>query len=182
MEKKFASRAAWRAWLEKNHDRASEIWIVFVKAHHEQRRFTYAEAVEEALCFGWIDTTVQKIDDDHYRQRFTPRTNLKNWSKINLDRFAKMEAAGLMTDAGRAKRPQEVDPPRKRLQVGAAVPKFVEDALEKNPRAKAFFATLAPGYRRDYLRFITEAKKEETKVKRLEEAILRLENGEKRWI
>lgn len=182
MEKKFASRAAWRAWLEKNHARASEIWIIFVKAHNEKRRFTYAEAVEEALCFGWIDTTVQKIDDDHYRQRFTPRTNLKNWSKINLDRFAKMEAAGLMTDAGRAKRAPEVDPPRKRLQVGAAVPKLVQDALEQHPKAKAFFATLAPGYRRDYLRFITEAKKEETKLKRLEEAIRRLESGEKRWI
>lgn len=182
MEKKFASRAAWRAWLEKNHDRSSETWIVFVKAHSEKRRFTYAEAVEEALCFGWIDTTVQKIDDDHYRQRFTPRTNLKNWSKINLGRFAKMEAAGLMTDAGRAKCPAEVDPPRKRLQVGAAVPQFVQDALEEHPRAKAFFATLAPSYRRDYLRFITEAKREETKLKRLEEAIRRLENGEKRWV
>lgn len=182
MEKKFASRAAWRAWLEKNHDRAAEIWLVFVKAHNDKRRFTYADAVEEALCFGWIDTTVQKIDDDHFRQRFTPRTNLKNWSKINLDRFARMEAAGLMTDAGRAKRPAEVNPPRQRLQAGAPVPEFVAEALEKHPNAKAFFETLAPGYRRDYLRFITEAKKEETKQKRLAEAIRRLENGEKRWI
>ena len=94
LEKKFASRAAWRSWLEKNHDRAAEIWIVFVKAHNEKRRFTYADAVEEALCFGWIDTTVQKIDDDHYRQRFTPRTNLKNWSQINLDRFARVMKPG----------------------------------------------------------------------------------------
>jgi uncharacterized protein YdeI (YjbR/CyaY-like superfamily) len=182
MEKKFASRAAWRTWLEKNHDRAAEIWIVFVKAHTGKPRLTYADAVEEALCFGWIDTTVQRIDDDHYRQRFTPRTNLTNWSKINQDRFARMEAAGLMTDAGRAKRPAKVDPPRKRLQAGAPVPEFVAKALDAHPKAKAFFETLAPGYRRDYLRFVTEAKKEETKMKRLEEAIRRLENGEKRWI
>lgn len=182
MEKKFASRAQWRAWLEKNHDRVEEIWLIFVKAHNDKRRFTYVEAVEEALCFGWIDTTVRKIDDDHYQQRFTPRTNLKNWSKINLERFARMEAAGLMTDAGRAKRPPKVNAPRKRLQVGAPVPEWVDAALQKHPKAKAFFDTLAPGYRRDYLRFITEAKKEETMKRRLEEAIRRLENGEKRWI
>lgn len=182
MEKKFASRDAWRTWLEKNHDRANEIWIVFVKAHTGKPRLTYGEAVEEALCFGWIDTTVQRIDDDHYRQRFTPRTNLTNWSKINLDRFARMEAAGRMTDAGRAKRPDVVDAPRKRLQVGAAVPDFVQKALDDNPKAKAFFETLAPGYRRDYLRFITEAKREETRMKRLEEALRRLTNGEKRWV
>lgn len=182
MEKKFASRAAWRAWLEKNHDRASEIWVVFLKAHTGKARLTYEEAVEEALCFGWIDTTVQRIDEDHHRQRFTPRTNLTNWSKINLERFARMEAAGLMTDAGRAKRPAKTDPPRERLQAGAPVPELVQAALEKHPKAKAFFETLAPGYRRDYLRFVTEAKKEETRMRRLEEAIRRLENGEKRWI
>lgn len=181
MEKKFASRAAWRTWLEKNHERAAEIWIVFVKAHTGKPRLTYAEAVEEALCFGWIDTTVQRIDDDHYRQRFTPRTNLTNWSKINQERFARMEAAGLMTDAGRAKRPAVVDPPRKRLQVGAPVPDWVQEALDANPKAKAFFETLAPGYRRDYLRFIVEPKKEETRQKRLAEALRRLANGEKRW-
>lgn len=182
MEKKFASRAAWRSWLEKNHDRSSEIWIVFAKAHTGKPRLTYADAVEEALCFGWIDTTVQRIDDDHYRQRFTPRTNLTNWSKINQDRFAKMEAAGLMTDAGRVKRPARVDPPRKRLQAGAPVPDWVQAALDEHPKAKAFFETLAPGYRRDYLRYITEAKREETRLKRLEEALRRLSNGEKRWI
>lgn len=182
MEKKFASRAAWRSWLEKNHTRADDVWIVFVKAHTGKPRLTYAEAVEEALCFGWIDTTVQRIDDDHYRQRFTPRTNLTNWSKINQDRFARMEAAGLMTDAGRAKRPAVVDPPRQRLQAGAPVPEFVQQALDQHPKAKAFFETLAPGYRRDYLRFITEPKKEETRQRRLEEALERLTNGEKRWI
>jgi uncharacterized protein YdeI (YjbR/CyaY-like superfamily) len=182
MEKKFASRAGWRSWLEKNHDRSSEIWIVFVKAHTGKPRLTYGDAVEEALCYGWIDTTVQRIDEDHYRQRFTPRTNLTNWSKINQDRFAKMEAAGLMTDAGRAKRPAQIDPPRKRLQVGAAVPDWVQDAFDKHPKAKAFFETLAPGYRRDYLRYITEAKREETRLKRLEEALRRLSNGEKRWV
>jgi uncharacterized protein YdeI (YjbR/CyaY-like superfamily) len=138
--------------------------------------------VEEGLCFGWIDTTVRKIDDDHFKQRFTPRTNVKNWSKINLERFALMEAEGLMTDAGRTKRPPKVNPPKKRLQMGDPTPDWVEAALQKHPKAKAFFDLLAPGYRRDYLRFMTEAKKDETKLKRIAEAIRHLEKGEKRWI
>lgn len=180
--RKFESREQWRAWLERNHDRADEIWLLFVKAHTGARTFAYAEAVEEAICFGWIDTTVRSIDDDHYMQRFTPRSNERNWSKVNLERFARMEAAGRMTDAGRARRPAEVDPPRKRLQAGDPVPAFVAEALRKHPKAQAFFESLAPSYRRDYLRWITEAKKEETRQKRLEEAIRKLEAGVKRWI
>lgn len=179
---KMTSRAQWRAWLERNHDRAAEAWLLFVKAHTGRRTFTYVEAVEEALCFGWIDTTVRKLDEDHYVQRFTPRSNERNWSKINLERFARMEGEGKMTDAGRAKRPAEVNPPKKRLQAGDPVPPFVAEALKKHPKAQAFFDTLAPGYRRDYLRWITEAKREETKQKRLEEAIRKLEAGVKRWM
>jgi uncharacterized protein YdeI (YjbR/CyaY-like superfamily) len=182
MQKKFASRAQWRAWLEKNHDRAAEVWVIFVKAHTGRQRLTYGDAVEEALCFGWIDTTVRRIDDEHFMQRFTPRSNLKNWSESNLERFARMEAQGLMTDAGRAKLPAEIHPPKQRLQAGAPVPDFLEAAFRKHPKAKAFFETLAPGYRRDYLRFVTEAKREDTRMRRLEEAIRRLENGEKRWM
>lgn len=178
----MSSRAQWRRWLTRNHARTPEVWLLFVKAHSAKRRFTYVDAVEEALCFGWIDTTVRKVDDDHFMQRFTPRSNARNWSKINLERFARMEAEGKMTDAGRAKRPRDVNPPRKRLQIGDAVPDFVDAALARHPKAKAFFDQMAPGYRRDYLRWITEAKKEETRLRRLEEAIAKLEAGIKRWI
>lgn len=179
---RLSSRAAWRRWLARHHDKEAEVWLWFVKAHTGDRRFTYVEAVEEALCFGWIDTTVRRVDDDHFIQRFTPRTNEKNWSKINLERFARMEAEGKMTDAGRAKKPAEVNPPRQRLQAGDPVPEFVTRELRKHPQAQSFFDSLAPGYRRDYLRWITEAKREETRQKRLQEAIVKLENGIKRWM
>jgi uncharacterized protein YdeI (YjbR/CyaY-like superfamily) len=179
---RLSSRAQWRKWLERNHDKQAEVWLLFAKAHVDTRRFTYVEAVEEALCFGWIDTTLRKVDDDHFIQRFTPRSNEKNWSKINLERFARMEAEGKMTDAGRAKRPAKVNPPKKRLQIGDPVPPFVADALQKHPKAKAFFEEMAPGYQRDYLRWITEAKREETRAKRLAEAIEKLEAGIKRWV
>ena len=173
------TRAQWRTWLKRNHDRAREIWLVYERAHKGKRTVTYAEAVEEAICFGWIDTTVQPIDDKHYMQRFTPRTNERNWSKVNLERFARMEAEGKMTDAGRAKKPADVKPPKARLQSGDPVPAFIAEELKKHPEAREFFETLAPGYRRNYLRYITEAKREETRLKRLAEAIGMLGRGVK---
>ena len=179
---KFRSRAQWRRWLEKNHDRVAEVWLEFVKAHTGRRTFSYVDAVEEAICFGWIDTTVRRIDDERYMQRFTPRSNDRNWSKINIERFDRMEREGKMTDAGRARRASKLLAAKKRLQAGDPVPPFIAEELEKHPKAKAFFETLAPGYRRDYLRWISESKKEETRAKRLREAIEKLESGIKRWI
>ena len=179
---KLASRAQWRQWLQRHHDKSSGEWLLFEKAHTGDRRLTYVDAVEEALCFGWIDTTVRRVDDDHFIQRFTPRSNEKNWSAINLERFARMEAEGKMTDAGRAKKPEKTDPPKKRLEVGDPVPEYVAAALKKRPKAKAFFETLAPGYKRDYCRWITEPKREETRAKRLAEALEKLEAGIKRWV
>jgi uncharacterized protein YdeI (YjbR/CyaY-like superfamily) len=173
------SRQAWRQWLQRHHATASEIWVVFRKAHVAGPRLTYDEAVEEALCFGWIDTTVRTLDEERYMQRFTPRTRLANWSQSNLDRFARLEAAGLMTDAGRAKLPPGTQPPPPRLGLDAEVPAELSAALAGSPAAAAFFATLAPGYRRDYLRYVSEAKREETRRRRLEVAIRRLAAGEK---
>jgi uncharacterized protein YdeI (YjbR/CyaY-like superfamily) len=172
----------WRRWLEKNHDGSAGLWLEFVKAHTGRRTFSYVEAVEEAICFGWIDTTVRRIDDDTYIQRFTPRSNERNWSKINIERFERMEAEGKMTDAGRARRAAKLLRPQKRLLAGDPVPEFIAAALDKHPKAKAFFETLAPGYRRDYLRWISEAKLAETREKRLREALAKLEQGVKRWV
>ena len=174
------TRAAWRRWLAKHHAREKEIWFVFAKAGSGQPRVTYDEALDEALCFGWIDTTVRRLDAQYYMQRFAPRSNPKNWSKGNLARFDRLETGGLMTDAGRAKRPAGVRPPPKRVQVNDRVPPSITKALADHPRAKKFWETLAPGYRRDYVRYITEAKKEETRMRRLAIAIQRLEDGWKR--
>lgn len=176
---RFTTRRQWRQWLAKNHGKATGVWLVYVKAHAAERRLSYADAVEEALCFGWIDTTVRTIDEDHYMQRFTPRSNLRNWSKINLERFARMEAEGKMTEAGRAKKPPVVAPPAERAGANDPVPVFILDALRARPQARAFFEQLAPGYRRNYVRWITEAKRSETRLRRLELAIGKLERGDK---
>lgn len=153
---------------------------MYAKKGSGEASVTYAEAVEEAICFGWIDTTVRTIDDAHYMQRFTPRTNARNWSAINLKRFEKMVAAKKMTKAGLAVRPPDVKPPKARLSSGATVPGFVAAELARHPKAQALFDSLPPSYRRDYLRWITEAKQEATRLRRLEEAIRRLESGQRR--
>jgi len=174
------SRAAWRAWLSRNHATAREVWLVYLKKHTGKRRLSYPEAVEEALCFGWIDTTVNRLDEDQYMQRFTPRTNARNWSKLNLERFDRMAAQGRMTEAGRAKRSRGVTAPPERLRAGDPVPAFIRRALAADPAARKNFQELAPGYRRDYLRWITEAKTAETRERRLKEAIRRLKANGKR--
>jgi uncharacterized protein YdeI (YjbR/CyaY-like superfamily) len=172
------NRKAWRTWLKRNHDSRPEVWVVFSKG--PKRRLRYADAVEEALCFGWIDTTVRRLDEDHYMQRFTPRSNVRNWSKLNLDRFDRMVSAGLMTDAGWAKRPGDVSAPPSRHHVDDPIPPLIRRELAKHPIARRNFLALAPSYRRDYIRWITEAKQEETRMRRMKEAIRRLESNRQR--
>lgn len=147
---------------------------MFAKAKSGLRSITYAEAVEEALCFGWIDTTVRRLDDRYFAQRFTPRRDRRNWSAINLERFQRMERAGLMTDAGRAMLPADHAPPAKRIQSDDPVPDYIMNAIRADDVAMSHFLALAPGYRRDYVRWIDEAKKEETRRRRLQQAILKL--------
>jgi uncharacterized protein YdeI (YjbR/CyaY-like superfamily) len=156
------------------------VWLVYAKKPSGMPTVRYAEAVEEAICFGWIDTTVNRLDADYYVQRFTPRTDLRNWSQLNLERFDRMVTEGRMTDAGRSKRPLDVTPPSPRLQAQDPVPAFIRRALGANPEARRTFLALAPTYRRDYVRWIVEAKKPETRERRLAEAIRRLESNQKR--
>ena len=96
-------RKGWRAWLKKNHAKAKEIWIVYHKKHTGKPSISYNHAVEEALCFGWIDSTAKTIDKDKYAQRFTPRKDIGNWSELNKERVRRLMAAGKMTAAGLAK-------------------------------------------------------------------------------
>src|SRR5215204_6440331 len=96
------SRAAWRAWLQKNHASSSGIWLVFAKKHSGIPSLSYADAVEEALCFGWIDSLLNPIDDTLYKQMFTPRKAKSVWSALNKQRVDKLIAAGAMTAAGMA--------------------------------------------------------------------------------
>jgi uncharacterized protein YdeI (YjbR/CyaY-like superfamily) len=179
MELHFAERRAWRAWLEENHEKVHEVWLLFYKKHTGVATISYDDAVEEALCYGWIDSLIKRLDEDRYARKFTPRSDTSRWSASNLARIERLKAAGRMTPAGLAKIPDGVTavvPPAK--QVGA-VPAYFRDALDANPSARETFEGLAPSYRRNYVAWVDSAKREATRRRRLAEALARLEKGER---
>ncbi len=170
------SRAEWREWLEAHHRTAPDVWVRYEKQHTGRRALTWPEAVQEAICFGWIDTTVKRENDQSYIQRFTPRKKGSKWSAIN-QRYAKqLIADGQMTEAGLA----VIDwtPPKKRIE---KLPKELERELRKDKLAWKNFEAMAPGYRLQYIRWIGEAKQEETRLRRLAQAIALLRENRKRF-
>ncbi|HYU35180.1 MAG TPA: YdeI/OmpD-associated family protein [Thermoanaerobaculia bacterium] len=170
------TREAWRAWLQEHHDRESEIWLVFDKKHTGRPRVSYDEAVEEALCFGWIDGLVRRLDEDRYMQRFSPRKPGSQWSALNLQRYAKLREEGRLAPAGLASAPPEdaASSLPRRWTTGDPVPDDIEQELRRHPAAWAAFERLPPSHRQNYLRWITEAKQDETRRKRLAEAVTML--------
>ena len=172
------TRKAWRAWLAKHHDKESEVWLVFHKLHTGVPSIEYEDAVEEALCFGWIDSLVRRLDDDRFARKFTPRKPDSKWSDLNVRRYERVKAAGLLAPAGERLAPTSNRAVRPSIDISGGSPDL-EKALRKNPRARATFESLAPSYQRRYVGWIELAKREETKQKRIEEAIRVLEKGEK---
>ncbi len=167
-------RDDWREWLKENHNSEKEIWLIFHKKHTGRSRIPYDDAVEEALCFGWIDSTVKRIDDEKYAQNFTPRKDRSNWSVLNKRRVRKMMREGRMTEAGLAKvkgvdlnDEEEEEPSEKEL----SIPADVKEVLAGNRQIWENFSRLASSYKRQYIGWITGAKKEETRKRRLREAI-----------
>ena len=178
MELHFDQREAWRSWLEANHDTVREVWLIFFKKHTGVPTISYGAAVEEALCFGWIDSLIKRLDEDRYARKFTPRTDPTRWSASNLARVARLEETGRMTPAGRAKIAAGVIPevpPARRVQ---EVPDDFRAALEAHPRARMGFEGLSPSQRRLYVGWVAAAKREETRRRRLAEALARLAEGE----
>jgi uncharacterized protein YdeI (YjbR/CyaY-like superfamily) len=147
-----------------------------------QPRISYDHAVEEALCFGWVDSIVKRIDDEKFAQKFTPRRDCANWSASNKHRVRKLIKEERMTEAGLAKINLAVlgeETPAKPRKGGGAIPRFIRQALMASPRAWEHFQNLAPSYRRVYVAWIMDAKKEETRRRRLREAVSRLEQNKK---
>jgi len=173
------SRARWRAWLESNHGTAREVWVVFHKPHTGKTSIAYEDSVEEALCFGWVDSLIRRLDDDRYARKFTPRKAVSFWSDLNRQRYAKVEALGLLAPAGRARAPSEANRYPKRRKRSSAVPAYVEKAFKAEPRAWATFERLTPRERMMYVGWIENAKREETKAKRVEKSVRRLAAGKK---
>ena len=172
------NRQEWRKWLKEHYDSKSVIWLVFHKRHTGITTLSYDDAVEEGLCFGWIDSIVRRLDDAQYARKFTPRKADSKWSTSNRRRYADLESRGLLAAPGlkRAPTSRSGDAPRPSVLV---CPSYIEKTLKADPRAWQYFEQLAPSYRRAYIGWIDSAKRQETKEKRLREALGLLAAGKK---
>lgn len=169
----------WRDWLEEHHASEPEVWLIFHKRHTGVASIDYSDALDEALCFGWVDSLVKRLDEERYARKFTPRRDDSRWSIANRKRYAGLKASGRLRPAGLERAPTErgYDPPPPRLPLPAKLPPYIQAALRKHPVAQRNFEGLAPSQRRRYVSWIESAKREETKRRRLEEAIRLLSAG-----
>ncbi len=175
----FGDRASWRAWLEENSESIRELWLVFFKKHTGVATISYDAAVEEALCFGWIDSLIKRLDEDRFVRKFTPRSNTSKWSELNLERVAKLKAAGLMKPAGLVKIDPDVSPVSVSHTGPLEIPPYYQDALTRDVEAGRFFGQLAPSYQRQFVMWVDSAKREQTRLRRLAEALSLLRNKQK---
>lgn len=181
--KLFRSPREWLRWLERNHASASEIWLRLAKKNAGIKSISYAEAIEGALCYGWIDGQAKGVDESFWQQRFTRRGPRSIWSKINCAKAEALISRGAMQPSGlaaieSAKRDGRwaaaYEPPSR-----ATVPEDFQAALEENPAAKEFFATLDGANRYAVLFRVHHAKKPETRRKRIAQFVAMLANREK---
>lgn len=179
-------RDEWRSWLEQNYSTVKEVWLVFLKKQTGKPSIPYDDAVEEAVCFGWIDSLIKKLDEDTYARKFTPRTGKVGWSASNRARAEKMIEQGRMAEAGlrtieEAKtignwiEERGTYDQRRRWEM----PSEFADVLAANETARNNFERLAASHRMDYIGWIATAKRSETRIRRAKEAISLLEKNQK---
>jgi uncharacterized protein YdeI (YjbR/CyaY-like superfamily) len=172
----FSTKEEWRSWLEANHLSEKEVWLVFYKKSSGKPRIPYEDAVEEALCFGWIDSLVQSLDEEKYVQKFTPRKPESKWSLSNIRRMEKLIREGRMTPAGLLKF-NELETHPERIVRERVTPETVmlpddlEMALEQNSTAKISFNGFTVAYKTLCIRWIDSAKRPVTRSKRIAEVV-----------
>ena len=179
----FASQRDWETWLAKHHQTSKGLWLKMAKKASGIDSINYAEALDVALCHGWIDGQKGAFDDIFWIQRFTPRGPRSKWSKINVDKALALIEAGRMKPAGLAEVEKAQSDGRWEQaydsQSQATVPEDLQRELDKNPEAAKFFATLNSANRYAVLYRIQEAKKPETRARRIEKLVGMLNRGEK---
>jgi uncharacterized protein YdeI (YjbR/CyaY-like superfamily) len=171
----FSTARELRAWLEKHHATESELWVGFYKKASGRRSLTWSEVVDEALCFGWIDGKVQRIDEHRYRQRLTPRRRNSNWSAVNIAKVAELRKQGRMTPAGETAFAARRDEPSGAYSYErrheAAFDADQEAAFRDSPSAWNWFNAQSPSYRAMATFWVVSAKRPETPARRLAQLI-----------
>jgi len=179
----FKNKEAFRKWLEKNHDKFDGIWMIYYKKHTKKPSIDYSDALDEALCFGWIDSIIKRIDEDRYVRKFTPRKNVKNWSEVNKIKVMRLIQQKRMTIHGLEKiesykKTGEIkfEPTEEEIDYSDIIniPEFIIKAFNENDLVWKNFKDLAPSYRKEYIRWIINAKREETRLSRINKTIERL--------
>lgn len=167
----------WRSWLAANHGSSGGVWLVFHKRHTGVKSIPLEDVVRGALCFGWIDSLVRRLDDDRHALKVTPRRPTSKWSELNRRRWAELKAAGLLAPAGLAAPPTDNRyAPRPTIP---ELPAYIAKALKANAQAWKFFQTLPPRERRNFVVWIHLAKRPETRERRISESIALLAAGKK---
>ena len=170
----FKNAKEWRSWLKKNHDSSTGIYLIFYKVSSETESMRWEEAVQEALCFGWIDSTVKKLDDERRRQYFCPRNPKSVWSKLNKTYIVELIANNKMHESGSQKMIAAMkDGSWTALDnvENLIVPKDLQQAFDKNSKAFGNYQNFSPSYRKGYLYWLHQAKREATREKRITEII-----------
>jgi uncharacterized protein YdeI (YjbR/CyaY-like superfamily) len=171
----FDSPEAFYAWLEENHDKETEVWVGYWKKRTGKPTLTWSQAVDQALCFGWIDGVLKSIDEQSHRQRFTPRQLTSNWSTINVEKVARLTAEGKMSPAGLAaferRAGTEGGAYSFERREDAAFEPDQEHRFQANKKAWTFWEAQPPSYRRAATHWVTSAKRPDTQGKRLNELI-----------
>jgi uncharacterized protein YdeI (YjbR/CyaY-like superfamily) len=160
-------RGKWRAWLEANSQRATEVWLVYYKKDSGRPRVAYGDAVEEAICFGWIDSKIRKLDEARFAQLFTPRKPNSRWSASNITRAKRMIQEGKMTAAGL----KVFDSGNQTPALPTQLPAALEESFKGQTAAWENFQRFPPSYQRLTIGWVASAKQEETRMRRLRQLI-----------
>jgi uncharacterized protein YdeI (YjbR/CyaY-like superfamily) len=166
------SQAAWRAWLQENHAEKQAVWLIYYKKKANQPSLSWSDAVDEALCFGWIDSTAKPIDEHMYKQFFTKRKPKSVWSKVNKEKIKRLTAEGLMTAAGLA-----CIETAKQNGEELIIPDDLEKAFEHHAGSKEFFLSLSKSAKKAMLYRIVLAKQQDTRQRRINEILEQIALG-----
>ncbi len=170
----FTNDQEWRSWLHDNHNQSDGIYLIFYKVESKKPSMRWEEAVKVALCYGWIDSTVKKLDEERRRQYFCPRKPKSVWSKLNKSYIENLIRDGLMHESGLA----IIETAKKNGSwialddvENGVIPEDLKEAFDRHPNAFENYQNFAPGYRKSYLYWLNQAKRQETRNKRMEEII-----------
>lgn len=179
----ISDRREWRGWLADNHDKADEVWLIYYKKQTLKPTLTYDESINEAICFGWVDVLLKKIDEERYCRRFVPRRLGGQWSANSVRRAEAMIDAGLMAEPGW----RIIEAAKKRgswyedakPEMPLEPPPELRQLLDEFPDAREFYESLAPSHKKQYNGWIGDAKRKETRLKRALEALAMLRDRSK---